>query len=219
MRVVVIGCGRMGSELAYRLSQQGHDVSVVANEESVCEHMPSDFRGRIHPGDAMSIDVLNRAGAKSCDALVAATSSDVLNLVVAQIAREHFHVPHVIARNYDPMYLVLYELFNIQNISATSWAAQRLEEMVYHGEVRTVFSAGNGEIEVYELKIPAKWDGKKLADILCCDAVAVSLTRSGRAQLPKPEMILETGDVVHISATMNGIEEIRNRVCPLKEVK
>lgn len=219
MRVVVVGCGRMGSELAYRLCQRGHDVSVVAHPESVCEHMPDDFHGRVYEGDAMNFDVLHRAGIEDCDALVAATSSDSLNLVVSQIAREYFHVPHIVARNYDPMNLDLYDLFGVQNISATSWAAQRLEEMVYHGEVRTVFSAGNGEVEVYEFKISAEWAGKKLAEIMSHEAVAISVTRSGRASLPAADWVLEEGDVVHVSATLNGVEDMRMRVCPPRKVK
>ena len=216
MRIVVVGCGRMGSELAYRLCRRGHDVSVVAHPESVCEHMPEDFHGRVYEGEALNYDVLHRAGIENCDALVAATSSDTLNLVVAQVAREQFHVPHVVARNYDPMFLELYDVFGFQNISATSWGAQRLEEMVYHGEVRTVFSAGSGEVEVYELKIPA---GKSLADILSPEAVAVAVTRSGRAFLPDANWVLQEADVVHVGATLDGIEKMRALVCPPWEVK
>jgi len=219
MRIIVIGCGRVGSELAYRLSLRKHDVAIVAHPESICINMPADFHGRVYEGDAMDMDVLRRAGIKSCEALVAATSSDSLNLVVAQMAREYFEVPHVIARNYDPVYLELYDLFNFQNISATSWAAQRLEEMVYHGEVRTVFSAGNGEVEVYEVKITEGCEGKKIADILRLGSVAVSVTRSGHAFLPTSEWLLEAGDIVHVSATMEGIEETQKLVCPPREVK
>jgi len=219
MHIVVIGCGRMGSELAYRLCKRGHDVAVVAAPDANCEHMPDDFYGRIYEGDALNFDVLHRAGIEHCDALVAATSSDKLNLVVAHTAREHFHVPHVVARNYDPIYLELYEIFNIQNISATNWAAQRLEEMVYHGEVKTVFSAGNGEVEVYELIIPEGWEGKKVDELSCSEGLMISITRNGKAYLPKDIAVFEAGDIVHLGATLDGIETMRERVCPPEEVK
>ena len=219
MQIIVVGCGRMGAELAYRLSQRGNEVVVVAAPETPRESLPADFRGRVFEGDAMNYEVLHRAGIETCDALVAATSSDALNLVVSHAANQYFHVGIVVARNYDPAYRHLYEMFGVQIVSATSWAAQRLEEMVYHGEVRAVFSAGNGEVEVYELAVQSEWDGRTLAEWAPADVIAVSVARAGRAHLPKPDWKLKTGDVVHVSATLDGIEALRARVCPpLKEV-
>jgi trk system potassium uptake protein TrkA len=136
-----------------------------------------------------------------------------LNLVIAQTAKVAFHVHNVVARNYDPNCRELYEVFNIQVISATGWAAQRLEEMIYHSEIRTVFSAGNGEVEVYELKVPATMDGKPLQALLDqTETVPVSLTRAGKSILPAADFVLQENDIVHISATLDGITALRQRV-------
>ncbi len=213
MKIIVVGCGRMGAELAYRLYQRGHDVAVIDANSSAFNHLPTDFQGRFYEGDTLSYDVLHRAGIEHCDALAAVTNSDALNLVIAHTAKVSFNVRNVVARNYDPNCRELYEVFNIQVISATGWAAQRLEEMIYHSEIRTVFSAGNGEVEVYELKVPASLDGKPLQALLeQTETVPVSLTRAGKSVLPSADFKLQENDIVHISATLDGITALRQRV-------
>lgn len=212
MKVIVIGCGRMGSELAYRLFKQGHDVAVIDKVEEAFNQLPSDFQGRLYEGDALNQDVLERAGIKTTDAFAASTEMDSTNLVVCHIARDYYNVPHIVARNFDPMYRSLYEAFNLQVVSATSWAAQRMEELVYHAELRTVFSAGNGEVELYELSIPKSWNNQKIGKLVGGQScIAVSITRTGRSFIPTAETILETDDVVLISATLEGIETLRKR--------
>jgi len=213
MKVIIVGCGRVGADLAYRLYQRGHEVAIIDLDEAAFNSLPPDFQGRFYEGDAMAQDVLHRAGVDKCDSICIATNSDSVNLVIGHAARTFYHVPNVIARNYDAHNRSLFESFSLQCISATSWAAQRLEEMVYHGEIRAVFSAGNGEVEVYEINIPSAWNGKTISELLNCPGcVIVSLTRSGKATLPKPETLLQTGDVMHISATLDGIEELRLRI-------
>ena len=213
MNIIVVGCGRMGAELAYRLYQRGHDVAVIDANSSAFNHLPADFQGRFYESDALSYDVLHRAGIEHCDSVAAVTNSDALNLVIAQTAKVAFHVHNVVARNYDPNCRELYEVFNIQVVSATGRAAQRLEEMIYHSEIRTVFSAGNGEVEVYELKVPANLDGKPLQALLDqTETVPVSLTRAGKSILPAADFVLQENDIVHISATLDGITALRQRV-------
>lgn len=213
MKVIVVGCGRLGAELAYRLYQRGHDVAVIDASTAAFNHLPADFQGRFYEGDTLSYDVVHRAGIESADALAAVTNSDALNLVIAHTAKSAFHVKNVVARNYDPNCRELYEVFNIQVISATGWAAQRLEEMIYHSEIHTVFSAGNGEVEVYELKVPSELDGASLTGLLeGTETVPVSLTRAGESMLPTLDMTIKENDIIHISATLDGITALRQKV-------
>jgi trk system potassium uptake protein TrkA len=109
--------------------------------------------------------------------------------------------------------MALYESFGLQVISAIGWAAQRLEEIIYHSEVRTVFSAGNGEVEIYELKIPQAWDGFPVNKLNQCeDCVTIALTRAGKAVIPAPTTVMKKDDIVHFSATLDGIEAMRQRI-------
>ena len=220
MKVIVIGCGRMGSELAYRLFKRGHDVAVIDRRDEAFNHLPPDFEGRLYEGDGLNQDVLERAGIKTCDALATVTESDSINIVASHMARTDYHVKHIVTRNFDPNYRNLFEAFNLQVVSATGWAAQRLEELIYHYELRMVFSAGNGEIELYEVTIPARWNNQKLGKLVdnhIC--LAASITRAGRAFLPSPETILEKGDVLLVSATLEGFESVRDKLGLTQEEK
>lgn len=212
MKVIVIGCGRMGSELAYRLFKEGHDVAVVDISGEAFNHLASDFQGRLYEGDALNQDVMERAGIKNCDALATTTETDAVNLVVGHMARDFYKVPHIVSRNFDPMYRNLFEAFNLQVVSDTSWAAQRMEELVYHADLRTVFSAGNGEVELYEISIPKSWHNQKVGKLVANQScIVVSITRTGRAFIPTSETVLEDEDILLISATYEGIESLRKR--------
>ena len=212
MKYIVVGCGRVGSELANRLAAAGHDVCVVDQEGTSFHNLSPLFRGRTIEGEVLDRQVLRRAGIEEADGLAAVTSSDTLNAVVAHAARSIFHVANVVARNYDPRRRPLFEAFGLQVISSTSWGAQRVEELLYHGEIRTIFSAGNGEVEVYEVTVPDAWAGRRLGDLLREGVCGVAHTRAGRARLPDTDLLLETGDVLDVSATLEGIEWLRARL-------
>lgn len=212
MKVIVVGCGRIGVELSYRLFQRGHDVSVIDSVPAALNNLPADFAGRTLEGDALNQDILERAGIKVCDALAAVTNSDALNAVVSHVAKVEYHVPNIIARNYNPDNLELFDAFGIQVVSSTSWGAQRVEELLHHSEVKTVFSAGNGEVEIYELTIPESWNGHTLDEIIPCEECKpIALARAGKAFLPEGKTIVQTGDVLNVAATFEGIELTRKR--------
>jgi trk system potassium uptake protein TrkA len=203
----------LGSELATRIFEQGNEVSIIDNVPAAFNNLPANFQGRIIEGEALSEDVLHRAGIERADALAAVTNLDALNAVAAHIARVVYDVPVVVVRNYDPYCRPLHEAFDLQVVSSSSWGAQRMEELLYHGEIRTLFSAGNGEVEVYEITVPKSWQERPLSDLIeTGQSMAIALTRAGKAVLPEGNMTLHAGDVVTISATLEGIEAIRRKV-------
>jgi trk system potassium uptake protein TrkA len=218
MNIIVVGCGRVGAQLAYRLYQKGHQVTVIDHMDTAFDNLPPDFRGRMVEEEALNQDVLRRAGIEQANGLAAVTNSDSVNAVVAHVARAAYHVPNVVVRNYDPSWRPLHEAFGLQVVSSASWGAQRLEELLYHVEIRTVFSAGNGEVEIYEFSVPEAWHGRSLQDVLLDDqCLAVAVARAGKAMLPSDEMLLEAGDVVLLSATTEGIEALRQRLGSAQE--
>ncbi len=213
MKMIVIGCGRVGAELASRLYQNGHTVVVVDSVESAFQNLPVEFRGRTVQGEALNKDVLLRAGIEEADGLAVVTNNDTLNAVVGHLARKHYSVPVVVVRNYDSRWRQVHEGFGIQTVSSSSWGAQRIEELLYQQETRTVFSAGNGEVELYEFAVPDEWEGKSLAKLMPdAECVLAALTRAGKAMLPECDVILKAGDIVLISATLAGSELIRQRL-------
>jgi len=112
----------------------------------------------------------------------------------------------VVVRNYEPQCQPMLEAFGFQAVSASIWGAQRLEELLYHHDMKVVFSAGNGEVEIYEVVIPQALDGTKMADCIQIENLQpVSLTRSGKAAIPTPDLLVKAGDILHVSATFAGI--------------
>lgn len=210
---IVVGCGRVGAELAYRLFQSGHHVTVIDRDDAAFHKLPPDFRGRLLEGDVLTQDMMHRSNIQHAYGLAAVTNSDALNAVIGHVAHVVYHVPHIVVRNYDPRYRPLIEAFGLQTISSSSWGAQRIEEMLALGAIHTVFSAGNGEIEVYEIVIPAQWAGRPVGDLVggyTCGLV--SLTRAGRASLPSADTLFQEGDVLHVSTSREGIETLRQRL-------
>jgi trk system potassium uptake protein TrkA len=138
-------------------------------------------------------------------ALATVTNSDAVNAVVAHVARTVYAVPNVVARNYDPRWLVLHEAMGLTSVSSTAWGARRIEELLERPRLRAVFSAGNGEVELYELQVPDAWVGRPLGALVAgIPCSPVSITHAGRATLPEGERVLGTGDIVHLTATLEG---------------
>ncbi len=219
MNVIVVGCGRMGAELAYRLFKMGHHVTVMDIVASAFRNLPPDFTGHMVEGEILARDVLHRAGIERADGLATVTNSDSFNAVVGHLARTVYNVPNVVVRNYDPHWRALHDLFGFQVISSSSWGAQRIAEIISQASLPAVFSAGNGEVEVYELVLPAAWHGRLLGELVSVDqCIAIALSRGGHAQLPKPETILWEDDIIHIGATLEGIQALRARLSGLREV-
>jgi len=213
MFIIVVGCGRVGSELAYGLYKKGHEVAIIDHVGGSFSHLPPDYRGRTIEGEVLSEDVLRRTGIEQAGGLAAVTNSDAVNAVVGHVARTVYNVHNVVVRNYDPRWRELHEAFGLQVVSSTAWGAGRIEELLSHPFGRSVLSAGNGEVEVYEIPVPDTWSGRALEDLLPSggDCLAVSITRAGKAMLPRPGLRFDAGDVVHVSATLAGMDELRGR--------
>jgi trk system potassium uptake protein len=210
MRIIVVGCGRLGAELAFRLFQQAHEVTVVDQVAAAFHNLNPLFRGRTIEGEVLNRDVLHRAGVEQAEGLAAVTNSDTLNVVVAHVARSVYHVAHVVARNYNPRWSPLHEAFGLQAVSSTTWGAQRIEELLYEAEVHPVWSSGNGMVDVYEFVVPEHYQGHLLHEVLpegCC--IVVGHTRAGETLSPVDTNPVEAGDVLYLSPSPAGRERLR----------
>lgn len=214
MNFIVVGCGRVGSELCYHLFKSGHNVVVVDSRKEAFNRLHPDFRGRTLEGEGLAESVLERAGIREANGLAAVTNSDTLNAVVAHTAREFYNVPIVVARNYDPNLRSIIEAFGLQTVGSTYWGAQRVEELLMNPTQKMVYSAGNGEVEVYEIRISDEWDGRTLGELLdpLKDCLPVALARAGRSFLPDSGSKLQAGDLLNVSSTFEGIGALTSRL-------
>ena len=212
MNVIIVGCGRVGVELALSL-QKDHMVTVVDPDPRSFDRLGLHFSGRTVQGEGLDRDALVRAGIESAEALAAVTSSDNVNVIVARIARDLFHVKRVATRIYNPRRLPIYEKLNLQTVSSSSWGAHRIEQLLIHPALQSMVSAADGEVQIYEMAVPDEWAGHKMTDLVPGEvAIPVSVARGSRSFLPHPDLTLEAEDILQVSATSEGLRILRERI-------
>lgn len=132
--IIIVGCGRLGSLLANRLSQMGHSLVIIDQRERAFEKLSMDFSGFKILGDATEQAILKQAQIDQANYLFACTTQDNVNLMVAQIAHKIYRVPKVIARIYDPVRELIYREFGIETISPTHLTANAFLKFITHEE-------------------------------------------------------------------------------------
>jgi trk system potassium uptake protein len=137
MKALIVGCGRVGSALAKRLQEAGWEVVAVDESEEALGRLGENWPGEFHLGHALDIDVLEAAGIADADTFVAATDGDNTNIVVAQVAKLRYEVPHVAARVLDPARAEFYSSRGFDVVSPTGTAIEALTESAL-GAVRDV---------------------------------------------------------------------------------
>ena len=128
MKIVIVGCGRVGSTLARRFVEAGHTVSVVDKDRSAFERLGEEFPGRTVQGLAFDEDVLTRAGIDGADALLAFTGGDNSNIMSAQVAKEKYQIPQVFARVKDPLRAEVYRDLGLNILCTTLFNVNVLED-------------------------------------------------------------------------------------------
>jgi len=130
VNVVIMGCGRVGAQLAALLDEDGHKVTILDRDTYSFRWLPSAFKGTPLVGDGTDEESLKKAGIEEADAFVAVTQGDNRNVMAAQIAKEVFNVPKVVCRIYDPLREELYHTLGLETISPTKVGAQLLRDKV-----------------------------------------------------------------------------------------
>ncbi|TET53961.1 MAG: TrkA family potassium uptake protein [Actinobacteria bacterium] len=195
MRIIIVGAGRVGSRLAKVLDLEKHQVILIDKNPKIFERLGKAFKGKTVEGLGYDLDTLEEAQIERADALVSVTNSDNANVVTALIAKNRFQVPKVIARIYDPLRERLYQTLGIQTFSSTSWAANKINNVIAHAELIRHMSFGNGEVEVVEGEIKPQLSGKKVADLtIPGEILPISIIRYGRGFVPTSGTILQEKD-------------------------
>jgi trk system potassium uptake protein len=221
MRVIIVGCGRIGSTLADQMYKKEHHVTVIDQNGSAFDNLPGDFQGRMIEGDVLVKNVLQRAEIEHANALAAVTRSDSLNAVIAHIARTEHHVPKVVVRNYDPRQRALQETFNVPIVGSAGWRVQRIEELLSDDEfLHVVYSDSIAKFGVYQLRVTDTWHGCSIQELFPDNERKIlALTRDDQS-IPLPyTQTLKSGDLIHLSANSEEIAGLRNRLNVREEKK
>jgi len=135
VNVIILGCGRLGAQLAQMLDKQKHAVTIIDRNSDSFNRLGPDFAGAMILGVGIDEDVLRHAGIEQADAFIAATNGDNTNAMAAEIARMVFHVPKVIARLYDPVREETFRAFGtFDTVCPTVLSADRITEMLKNGK-------------------------------------------------------------------------------------
>jgi trk system potassium uptake protein TrkA len=207
MKAIIMGCGRVGEQISRRLDDKGHEVSVIHdNEEEVRERLGPGFGGRIIIGVGFDRDVLVEAGIEEADAFAATSPSDNANIVAAQIARNIYHVPRVVARLYDPRRAEIHRRLGLVTVSTTTWGAERVYQLITHRELDAEMTFGHGEVSLIPVEAPPRLVGRMVNHVAVPGEISVvAITRDGAARIPTLGSEFHSGDLIHFAVQARAL--------------
>ncbi len=214
MHVVVVGCGRVGSELAAVLEQSGHSVAIVDKRAAAFRRLPKQFAGQQVVGFGFDRDHLREAGIERAEALAAVTSGDNSNILAARIARENFGIERVVARIYDPRRALIYQRLGIPTVATVSWTTdQVLRRLIPSSERTHDWVDPSGKVAMTSFGIPAAWCGAKLSNLNEAGSFwLTAVSRFGAAEVVGTDTVGQEGDVLHFVAGVEALASLQERL-------
>jgi trk system potassium uptake protein TrkA len=209
MKIIVMGCGRVGSQVSQLLARHGHDVTVIDHDTNALTRLGTDFKGRIVRGLGFDRNALLEAGVETAEGFIAASSSDNANIVAARIARNIFRVPRVVARLYDPVRAEVYQRLGLTTISSTAWGAERIVEVVTHADLDALHVFRDGGTMMVRVEAPARLSGHRVAQMNIPGEVAVTaITRNDHTFIPVSGTEFQEGDVIYLAVISSAMDRL-----------
>jgi trk system potassium uptake protein len=217
--VIIAGSGRVGSELARNLESGGHSVAVIDKSPKAFDRLAKNFKGKRVVGFAFDRHVLEEAGIHDASAFASVTSGDNSNIVSARVAREHYRVPQVIARIYDPRRAQVYQRLGIQTVATVRWTTDQMLRHLVPEDVGVEFTLDNGEVVLIAMPAPREAVGKSGSQLdLDGHRRVVAVSRFGVPRIPDKGLTIQEGDVLHIAVVRgdatNLLEQIKSVGAP-----
>jgi len=209
MRIIIVGCGMLGSGLAQTLDLSGHQVTVVDNDPLAFERLGPGFRGQTVLGVGFDRDVLLKAGIERVDCLAAVTMSDDANVVAARMASQVFRVPKVIARLYDPRKAEIYKRLGLLTVSPITWGINHIADLICRAPLESVLSLGS-DVQIIEAEAPALLVGRTVRDLNVLGEIhVVAITRGGKTFLPTQGTVFQDSDLLHLAVVASAMERLK----------
>ena len=211
MYVIIVGCGRVGSELAKLLSNEGHDVVVIDKSQQAFERLGGTFNGLTLVGNGFDLALLRSAGVEKTDAFCAVTNGDNTNLISAQVARKIFKVPKVIARVYDPQRAHIYAALGLDIISGTILFASMIRDKVIESRFSS-YLIESKELGVIEIEVKSSLIGKAVSELnIGGEFLVVAIRRLDGVILPEPQTVLRDKDIIMAAVKVASLEKIKEK--------
>lgn len=211
MRVVVMGCGRVGASLAGQLQDAGHAVAIIDRDQTAFLRLPAAFGGTTVKGVGFDQEVLRRAGIEGADAFAAVSSGDNSNIIAARVARETFGVPKVVARIYDAKRAAVYERLGIPTVATVPWTTDRFMSALGGADSDDVaWTEPSGQVALMQLNIHESWVGTSFTLFQEQTGSRISfVNRLGKPLLPGPKSVLQQNDQVFVAALIDNLDKVR----------
>ncbi len=211
MNVIIMGCGRVGAQLARLMVEEGHQVTVIDYEPDALARLGPGFKGRTVIGVGFDRNVLVEAGIERADVFAATSSSDNANIVAARIARQIFRVPRVVARLFEPRRAEIYRRLGLMTISSTDLGAERIRELILHADLEPAMTFGNGEVCVVHIETPPQLVGRMVRNLVIPGEITVvAITRQNRAFIPISGTEFQSGDLIHMVVLSTAMERFKS---------
>ena len=211
MKAIVIGCGKFGVRVSEQLTRKNHEVVVVDKDAENFHGLSEKFTGRTVCGVVYDKDVLDKAGISTADAVISCTNSDSLNAVVANIAKNVFHVPTVIARVYDPIRARMFESMGIYTVSITKLGLDNVMEYLEGNKSWSVIRSFGNEVRLVKVRIPLALVGTEISKLAVEGKMTpVALERQGCSLVPQRGMCCEFNDVLYLSVGADYLTQARD---------
>ncbi len=207
---VIMGCGRVGATLAHTLEDAGHSVAIIDQDDRAFRRLRSGFTGRKVTGVGFDRDTLKQAGCDEAYAFAAVSSGDNSNILATRVARETFHVSHVVARIYDPGRAEIYQRLGIPTVAAVRWSAdQVLRRILPEQHLAGDYREPSGRLVLSEVDLDEGWIGHPLTAIEAASGIRIAfLTRFGEGVLPQAGTAYQEGDTVHAMLNLDRSAEV-----------
>ena len=209
MHTIISGCGRVGSSLATNLERLGHSVAIVDKNAKAFDRLKGDFAGKKIIGFVFDREILEAAGIEEAQAFASVTSGDNSNIVSARVAKEHYRVPQVVARIYDPRRAQIYQRLGIQTVATVRWTTDQILRSLLPEDVPVEYTVDNGEVVITAVPAPAEIVGKHAQDMdLEGRRRVVAVSRFGVPRVPDKDLTIQDGDIVHISVVRGDAADL-----------
>lgn len=209
MHLIIGGCGRVGAELADRLSDQGHDVVVVDMTENAFDRIGASFNGETLTGDITDKDVLVQAGVERADAFIAVTDLDNANLMSVEIAKELFGVHKTVARLFNPQREESYRKIGVHYVSGTRLVARSIMNELQTGTFPAHVSF-DSDVEIVEMRVHERGHGVTVAALESAGPVRVAAVQRGtRVRVPSTDDRLQKDDLVVAAVGRGAHKKLR----------
>jgi len=199
MKTIIMGYGRIGSQVGKLLTEQAHEVTIIDHDADADGRLGPNFKGRIIRGLGFDHNILLQAGIEEAEAFVAASHSDNANIVAARIARNIFHVPRVVARLFDPLRAEIYQRLGLITISPNNWGAERILQVLIHSELDVWDTFGRGEVSLVRVDATPQLIGRTVNHVnVPGEFLVASITRNEQAFIPVTGTVFQDGDVLNL---------------------